>query len=72
MKRLWVVQAQFRNKRWDICDFTDFPSSSTDYDEAHAMKRIIQSPLYNYCDYWTERKFRVREYVQKSAGVKEE
>lgn len=64
MKKLWVVEAQFKGGGWDVANFTGDEYVSTNYYQAHRMKRAIQNYAYKYgSKHWTKNKFRVKEYI---------
>ncbi len=66
MQRLWVVEYQFEDGSWDICDFTEQKYSSTRFYSAHLIKRNLWVVLTRYdSKSWTKKRFRVREYIQK-------
>lgn len=64
MDRLWIVEAKFIDGTWGICDFGLKEYASTNYYEAHEIKRKQQAWLQeNGAKEWYKNKFRVREYV---------
>lgn len=66
MKRLWVVECQFDDGSWDICDFTEQRYSSTRFYFAHLLKRNIWVFLTrDDSKLWTKKRFRVREWIRK-------
>ena len=66
MKRLWVVECQFKDGQWGICDFVDFAFTFTNFYDAHTVKESIQKHLHGVdSKIWTKKRFRVREYIGK-------
>jgi len=66
MNRLWVIECQFSDGEWVICDFAGKQFAYTNYYEAHKMKREIQPFLFRTgSDHWTKNKFRVVEYIPR-------
>ena len=65
MSRLWVVEAQFIDGTWDICMFGCGEYTSSNYFNAHKMKRKQQAYLQECNKHWYKNKFRVREYIPK-------
>jgi len=63
-RRCWVVECRFRNSYdWGICDFTGVSPMSTNYYEAHDLKRRIQKYLQGFgSKEWYKNRFRVVEY----------
>ena len=63
MTRLWVVECQFNDGQWDICDFGSYPFAFTNFYEGHRIKKLIQKHLKKEgTNYWKKKRFRVREY----------
>ncbi len=66
MKRLWVIECQFNEGQWGICDFASRPYVSTNYLTAHIRKRDIQEYLQKHgSKLWYKNRFRVKEYKHK-------
>jgi hypothetical protein len=65
MDRLWVIERQYGNEKWDICgNIENVCGFSTNYYEAQKNKRKIQKILQErYNKNWYKRCFRVSEYV---------
>ena len=64
MERLWIVEAHFKYGGWCICDFGLQEYASTNYYEAHKIKRKQQAYLQKHgAKEWYKNKFRVREYT---------
>lgn len=59
---IWVVESQFSDGYWAICDFCDIEYADTNFYMAHHFKRMIYSHLKNHNAYWTKDKFRVKKY----------
>lgn len=61
--RLWIVQAQFNDGTWAICDFGLGKFASTNFYEAHKIKREQQMYLQTHGNRkWFKKCFRVVEY----------
>lgn len=58
---VWVVEAFFKYDRiWEPCNFADMPYFSTNYYEAHELKRKIQTHLQVHGSKdWYKNRFRV-------------
>ena len=70
MKRVWVVEAQFRGGTWEVATFTGKEWASTSYYQAHILKRSIQSHAYRHGNkYWSKKKFRIKEYCAKALNI---
>lgn len=62
MQRVWVVESRFLDGTWDVCDFTEQPFSSTNYFDAHELKRRAFDHCYLVSNIWKKSDFRVREW----------
>ena len=65
--RLWVIEWQYSNGEWDVCDSSlGIKSSGTNFYEVHKNKRAIQKELQNhYNEAWHKNRFRVTEYISR-------
>jgi hypothetical protein len=82
-KRVWVVEARFRDGTWDICDFifetqednhtTPYlPFASTNFYKAQKLKRQAIAHCVETSSYWKVEDFRVREYTRILNGKEKE
>lgn len=64
MEKLYVVEANFSNGEWGICNFANkMEYCSTNYFAAHKLKRELQKYLQAHGNKkWYKRCFRVTKY----------
>jgi len=64
MTRLWIVEAMFQDGTWEICWFGTKQFASTNFYNAHKIKRKQYERLRSVGP-WKKKNFRVREYLRK-------
>jgi hypothetical protein len=63
--RVWIVERQFRDGRWEASFATDIPSCHYDFYKAHDLKRahMVHCQKFN-SEWWIPKHFRVSEYAR--------
>ena len=70
MSKLWVIECQFDDGQWAICDFAEKQFAYTNYDNAHRIKREMQEFLFRTgSDHWTKNRLRVVEYIPERGVI---
>lgn len=63
-ERVWVVERYYRNGVWERSQVPEVDSCSSNYYQAHKIKRAHQQHARKWSKWWTKGHFRVREYAR--------
>jgi hypothetical protein len=66
MKRLWVVEATFKDGSIDICDFAERQFAFTNFYKAHRVKKEILNHLCGITKRWRKKDITVKEYLRRT------